>query len=69
LLQNDINELIAAILRYNVQAAVKALLDRTGIACGPCLTPRPTLNAAERDDLAARVMATRLGAALLARHG
>jgi N-acetylneuraminate lyase len=64
-LQTGINELISAILRYPVRPAVKALLGLTGIACGPCLPPGRTLAAAERDDLAARVRATALGAAIL----
>jgi N-acetylneuraminate lyase len=65
-LQYAINELIAAILNYPVQAAVKALLELTGIECGICLPPRCALTAAERLDLAARVEATPLGASLLA---
>lgn len=64
-LQSAINELIAAILRYPVQAAVKGLLELTGIECGICLPPRRALSAGERDHLAALVRATALGSELL----
>ena len=45
--QRQINELLAIALRFPVHPVVKALLARTGIDCGKCLSPRRRLTSEE----------------------
>jgi N-acetylneuraminate lyase len=53
--QAAINEIIAIGLRYPVVAAVKAMLARQGIDCGPCRLPRRSLTPEEEADLDVRL--------------
>jgi N-acetylneuraminate lyase len=64
--QNQINELIEVILRYPVNASVKAILNWSGIDCGKCIAPRRALSEREETDLQAAVAGTVLGRELLA---
>ncbi len=70
-IQNQINELIAVILRYPVHAAIKAMLSWSGIDCGKCIAPRRELADDELSDLRTRTAATTLGRKLftLEAHG
>lgn len=54
-IQAAINEIIAIGLRYPVVPAVKAMLARQGIDCGPCRLPRRSLTNEEEADLDARL--------------
>jgi len=53
--QNTINEMIAIGLRYPVNSAVKAILQRQGTDCGQCLPPRRWLTVEEEADLEAHL--------------
>jgi len=64
--QNQINELIEVILRYPVNASVKAILGWSGIDCGKPIAPRRALTDREETDLQAAVAGTVLGRELLA---
>lgn len=64
-LQTDINELIEVILRYPVNAAVKAILAWSGIDCGKPIAPRRSLDEGELLHLKTAVTATVLGRELL----
>lgn len=50
-LQDTINEVIAAGLRYPVHSSVKAMLAWMGLDCGLCLPPRRPLTPEEHDEL------------------
>lgn len=64
-IQDRINEFIAVVLHYPVQAAVKAILGWSGIDCGKCIAPRRPLTEQEESNLQARIGATELGRDLL----
>jgi N-acetylneuraminate lyase len=61
-MQDQINEVIEAILHYPVHAAVKAVLRWRGLDCGDCIAPRRRLTAEEEAGLRARLARTTLGA-------
>lgn len=61
--QEQINEVVEAILHYPVHAAVKTVLRWRGLDCGDCLAPRRRLAAEEEAGLRARLARTALGAA------
>lgn len=65
-IQNRINELIDAILRYPVHPAIKAILAWSGIDCGKCIAPRRELTRREQSDLQERIAGTVFGRELLA---
>lgn len=50
--QDRINELIEITLRLPYLAAIKRMLEWSGIACGPCFAPRRRLSQAEEAKLA-----------------
>jgi N-acetylneuraminate lyase len=50
--QDRINELIEITLRLPYLAAIKRMLEWSGIACGPCFAPRRRLSQAEEARLA-----------------
>jgi N-acetylneuraminate lyase len=56
--QAAINEIIAIGLRYPVVPAVKAMLARQGISCGPCRLPRRRLTIDEATELDHRLAAS-----------
>jgi N-acetylneuraminate lyase len=63
--QYHINELIEVILRYPVNAAVKAILAWSGIDCGRPIAPKRSLTERESADLRTAVAGTVLGPELL----
>jgi N-acetylneuraminate lyase len=63
--QNSINELISVILRFPVNAAVKAILKWSGIDCGTCIAPRRSLTATEERELTNGLAHTALGCDML----
>lgn len=65
--QNHINEFIQVILHYPVNAAVKAILQWSGIDCGTCIPPRRALAAAEERQLRRQLEQTDPGRELLSR--
>jgi N-acetylneuraminate lyase len=64
--QYHINELIEVILRYPVNAAVKAIVGWSGIDCGRPIAPRRSLAEREMTELQTAVAGTVLGRELLA---
>ena len=64
--QDDINELIAIVLRFPSFAAVKMLLARMGLDCGECLPPRAPLTPEQERALLAALEPTRFARTRLA---
>lgn len=58
-LQDRIDELIVTILRFPMIAAIKKLLDWSGLPCGPVLAPRRGLSAEE--EIALREQVAEIG--------
>lgn len=56
-LQDDVNRLIRLTLRYPMLAAVKWMLEWSGIAAGVCVRPRGALTEGQREALRAELLA------------
>lgn len=65
--QAEVNELITIGLRYPVHPAAKKLLAWSGIDCGPCVTPRRALTAAEEGEFERLIAESRFAHLLGAR--
>ncbi len=65
--QARINELIRLTLRFPMLAAIKKMLEWSGIACGPCLRPRRRLTDEEEQQLADALAASSFAEAPFAR--
>jgi N-acetylneuraminate lyase len=64
-LQGQINELIAVLVRYPIHSVIKQVLAWTGIDCGSCIAPRRQLTDSEQNALREAMSRTSLGAEVL----
>lgn len=60
--QADLRAFVSVVQRHGGLAAMKALLDRLGLAAGPCRAPLPTLSTTQREALLADLVHTCPGA-------